>query len=344
MAVTPCGPGGEPTPAPAPTQPASTDIPTGQFSATSVVPPDSPFAADFVVSGSSSAYFFAPNAVLTRSGGNLIVRGYDSLFVFPSAGVTLRTLSTTSPIAQASLPAESSGAVLNMTASPARTTVPSGDACADCSYPVIQGIDQVGLDSEGDYISAQSKPPSTAYSTCGSTSPCGPYASDSIDTTTQATYAQTASSGDPCPMSGFVYSTTSGTCVASATTPIATASSSRAPNAARHLRMVSGGSATHVRDYVWSFWGRRTSMVMDDPAPNQLLDADTYYRDVFGGYAQSHWTHLLFGNARTITMTTAPTYTTLSISEVWFGYSSAGPGQPGRFLGNAYAVYARMIW
>jgi hypothetical protein len=340
----PCSPpGGEPVapdPTPIPTPAGSIEIPAGQLTANSVLPADQLLGGGYVVSASTGAYFFPQNSVLTQSNNQMIVRAYGALWTFPGSA-TVRQLSSTSTVPTASLAAETSADVVNIASSPTRTTIPAADICADCSHAVLREIEQVGLDTEPSYDASQNPAPSTD-TTCNtaSSSPCGPYANDALDPTTLTAYSQSANNNYACPVGGYVYSDASGACIPSQTPGLQLASGQRSPSSAhRRPHWFSGGVGNaKVRDYVWSFWGQWTSMVMDDPRPNSLLDYDTYYVDAFGGFAMSHGV-LSFGNSQRITMTTRRTRTWASLSMCWF---SIYPN--GLFLSESWAKYARLTW
>ena len=338
----PCPNPGDPpadsAPTPIPTPQGTVDVSTQQLSATSVLPPGDTFAGAYVVTSANGAYFFPQNAVVTQSNGQLIVRSYDSLWVYPSSAVSVRTLASTSALSQAALPAESDPTVASIATSSARPAAPAGDICADCSQAVLQGIAGAGIATDSSpTVVAEAAAPSSSM-TCGAGAACAPYPNDAYDPAQITDYTQSANSAATCRLGGYVYSDASGACIPS-TTPGLSSALRSAMSAKRHVRYRSATSGPiRVLDYVHSYWGHWTSLVTSDPAMNQILDANTYYFDLTGLTVNQHFDGLWFGSSNRITMTTRPTTMWPSYSQIIFYYHH------GMRLAEADAAWARLTW
>lgn len=341
------------TPAPAPTESTSNvgELQPVQLTSGTFVQPTDPMANTIVVQAPSRAYFFPSNAAISYANSYLIVRGYDSLWVYPASGVSVRSLSQSSSSPASAFAAEGNATLLSALASAQiRTVIPANDPCADCGFAVLSNIDSVaGLDTEqdlGSMFSLQS--PQGVATTCdqaATNSNCGFAAYD--DTIgIQTTYAQTTQAAPPagdgsCLLSGFVYSSDALACVPG-TGPSARNRVALASRGAKYF-WVSPGSHTQPIDYSWSFHSLSARFICSNPALYTTVMWWGEYLDVWGGFATGSGLAYT-GAASRFTLVARPSIPWSIMEAAFWNYNTPSQGGGGQFLGAAAAVGARWTW
>jgi hypothetical protein len=311
-----------------------------QLAVDTVLPPNDPQANGFVVVSPSRGYFFPDTAVLSTYGQYTVVRGYNGLFVFPSATTYVRRMSSAAALPASSIPAETDSSLTNAFASqsPRSTYGGNNDPCTDCLFAVLQSIDTVpGLDTEAATTYSPSASVGATNTTCGSTANCGISADPSGASDTP--YAQNvvashaaASSGGSCLLASFQYDTDSNTCVP------ATAGQLTYSSARRGTRVVKVGFAA---DYTWSIFRWVTTLTSRS---SRLLYTnvlwDVFYGDVYGGRASGEGLYFVGADGQIpIRITNSRTWMSWTEEYFWNASNKSVP-----YIGFSVGVNARWTW
>lgn len=331
MAVQPSGPCN----APPPDASTVTPMDTQQLDLNSVVPSDHALAGATVVTASQRQYLFPANAVVTRYGSYDVVRGYDSLWVFPAQGTTFRTLSSSVGTDGSTFAAESNATVTQALATNApRTSAPASDTCPDCSFSITTTIDSVGINAEPAPPDLTTLPSGattcdTSTSACGFgyTDPATPPASTYAVQTTSAPAPGQTTGGGSCLIPGTAFSPDLNACVPSS--GVAPAS------AKRNTKTWKSGFA---QDYTWAIHNRVATLATRLP-PLYVHDLFWYgfYADVWGRFASGAGSFYAGNyNGFDLSVRNALPWSTMGVSFYTIpGYA---------YLGSGSATWARWIW